>query len=122
MTEMFSLTVGAHRVFGALATMRLDGQAERRFTLQEARHVARALDAMATGATSERGVFMSPIASDADFEASATAAGLVVAAPPGGAPLLLGWPQVRALAAALLCAAADEPCGEGALATGRRIV
>jgi hypothetical protein len=97
----FRLSVGVHPAFGALATLRLVGQADRRFTFQEARHVASALDAVATGASPERQIFMSPIASDADFEASATPDGLVVAAPAEGAALTLAWPEIRDLAAAL---------------------
>jgi hypothetical protein len=109
MSKKFSLLVDAHRAFGALATLRLAGQAERRFTLAEARHVAAALDALAAGVAREGGVYMSPIASDWDFDASATSEGLLVASPSGGAGLALEWPEVAALAATLRRAA------EGAL-------
>lgn len=109
MSEKFSLSVDAHRAFGALATLRLAGQAERRFTRAEAGHVARALEALAAGVAREHGVFMSPIASDADFEAGATSDGLLVASPSGGVGLAFDWSEVAALAAALRRAA------EGAL-------
>lgn len=104
-TSAFSVSVGVHPVFGALATLRVSGQAERRLTLREALHLSRALDALAAGASPERSIFMSPIASDADFEATASSEGLLVPAPTGGGAFTLPWPAVRALAAALRRAA-----------------
>jgi hypothetical protein len=118
----FDLSVGAHPAFGALATLRLPGQPERRFTLQESLHVSRALDALAGGASVERQIFMSPIASDADFEASATTEGLLVPAPGGGEALLLTWPEVGVLAEALRRATDAGLPGGGPLARTGRIV
>jgi hypothetical protein len=107
--QTFILSVGDHPVFGALATLRLSGQAARRLTFREARHLSDALEALATGGSRERRIYMSPIASDADFEATASSEGLLVPAPTGGGALMIAWPEVRALAAALRRAAKTRP-------------
>lgn len=97
MSENFSLVVDRHGAFGVLATLRLAAQPARRFTLQEAAIVARALKAVAQGASDERQIFMSPIASDHDFEASVGQDGIVVRAE-GCAEARLAWPETLALA------------------------
>ncbi|MDJ0449580.1 hypothetical protein [Methylocystis sp. JR02] len=97
MSESFSLVVDRHHAFGVLATLRLAAQPARRFTLQEAAIVARALKAVAQGASDERQIFMSPIASDHDFEASVEQDGIVVRAE-GCVEARLAWPETLALA------------------------
>lgn len=100
MSEKFNLVVKANAAFGALATLTLATQPPRRFTAQEAAIVARALDAVATGASPEKQIYMSPIASDHDFEARVEPEGVVVTTP-GGADVTLNWDETLALAAAL---------------------
>lgn len=100
MSESFSLVVDRHDAFGVLTTLRIAAQPARRFTLQEAAIVARALEAVAQGASDERQIYMSPIASDHDFEASVEQDGVIVRAP-GYAEARLGWPETLALAAQL---------------------
>lgn len=99
MSQSFTLAETAHGAFGGLATLRIAGQPARRFTRQEAAIVARALYAVARGTSSERQVYMSPIASDQDFEAQVGAHGVLVAYEDCGAAL--DWAETRALAGAL---------------------
>ncbi len=100
MSEQFELTVTPHGAFGALATLRLAGQAVRRLTLQEASIVARAIDAVASASSPERQIYMSPIASDQDLEARVEPDGLVVIASTGP-DLRLSWREATELAQAL---------------------
>lgn len=100
MSENFVLAVDKHPAFGALATLRLPAQPPRRFTFQEASILARALEAVASGASGEKLIYMSPIASDADFDARVETEGVSIAAP-GAGPKLLSWAEALALAAAL---------------------
>jgi hypothetical protein len=104
MPGQFDLTVAPHGAFGALATLRLAGQALRRFTLQEASIVARAIDAVASASSPERQIYMSPIASDQDFDARVEPDGLVVICPQCP-DVRLTWPEATALAQALRAAA-----------------
>jgi hypothetical protein len=96
----FSLSVHAHDAFGALATLTLPGQPRRRFTLQEASIVAKAIEAVALGRSLERQIYMSPIASDYDFEAHVSAEGMTVACD-GFPALFLNWADSAALACGL---------------------
>lgn len=100
MSEKFGLTVVRHGAFGALATLRLPGQPDRRFTRQEASILARALAAVAQGESVERTIYMSPIAADHDFEARVAPDGVAIAAA-GVGDLRLDWSTTRALAEAL---------------------
>ncbi|KAF2989991.1 hypothetical protein OGR47_17750 [Methylocystis sp. MJC1] len=97
MSESFSLVIDRHGAFGVLATLRIAAQPARRFTLQEAAIVARALEAVAQGVSGERQIYMSPIASDHDFEASVEKDGVIVRAS-GCAEARLSWPETLALA------------------------
>ncbi|QGM96824.1 hypothetical protein [Methylocystis parvus] len=106
MSGKFSLTVSAHGAFGGLATLRLGDQPPRRFTFQEASIVARALEAVALGVSPERHIYMSPIASDHDFDARVEAEGLVVACE-GHPDVALSWPEATELAHALKAAAGE---------------
>lgn len=96
MSEKFSLVVAPHKAFGALATLTVSGQPPRRFTKQEALIVSRALDAVATGASPERQIYMSPIASDLDFDAQVEAAGVSIGS--AAAAVRLNWPETLAMA------------------------
>jgi hypothetical protein len=100
MSQIVELVVGEHRAFGALATLRLGAHPARRLTRTEAGILSRALVAVAEGTSLERQIFMSPIASDHDFEALAEEGGLAVGVE-GFEPIFLDWTQTRALAAAL---------------------
>ncbi|QGM44655.1 hypothetical protein [Methylocystis heyeri] len=97
MTQFFSLAVAPHRAMGEVILLAVSGQPERRFTRQEALTVSRALKAVAEGQSSERQIYMSPIASDHDFEALAEAGGVAVTSP-GRDAVTLDWDQTRALA------------------------
>lgn len=99
MSGQFELTVTPHGAFGALATLRLAGQPLRRFTLREASIVARAI-AVASEASPERQIYMSPIASDHDFDARVQPDGLEVISSTGPA-LRLSWREAAELAQAL---------------------
>ena len=100
MLESFSLVLTAHAAFGTLAALILPAQPVRRFTREEAAIVARALLAVATGASSERQIYMSPIASDHDFEARVGEDGIFIADGNGG-ETPLDWAQTRMLAGVL---------------------
>jgi len=89
-----------HRAFGQLATLKAGDQPLRRFTAQEAEILARALTAVAEGKSAEDRIFMSPIASDYEFEAVAGAGGATVSAP-GAADVFLDSAAMLDLAAGL---------------------
>ncbi len=108
MSRSFELVVVAHGVFGVLATLRLHGQPDRKFTLQEALIVARALDAVAQKKSCAREIYMSPIASDHDFEARVFDDGVaVILAGYPNAPL--DWTQTLALTREFLRVAGGSP-------------
>ncbi|MGA9601806.1 MAG: hypothetical protein WBS22_16410 [Methylocystis sp.] len=78
MTQRFSVEPIAHRFLGPLIALALPGQPRRLLTLQEASSLSRALAAVAQDASAERQIYMSPIASDCDFDARVVSSGLVV--------------------------------------------
>ena len=78
MTQCFLVEPFVHAFLGPLIALALPGQPRRRFTLQEAMILSRALTAVAKGASAERSIYMSPAASDCDFEARVVSSGLVV--------------------------------------------
>lgn len=100
MSQIVEVAAAEHRVFGSLVTIHVGVQPSRRLTRNEAAILSRALTAVASGASAERQIFMSPIASDHDFEALAQDDGVAVRAE-GFADILLDWTQTRALAEAL---------------------
>jgi hypothetical protein len=96
MSQKFSFTETPHGAFGVLAILKFPGQPTRAFTRQEATIVSRALKAVAHGTSAERQVYMSPIASDHDFEARVAETGIVVMLD-GCADVQLDWNDVDAL-------------------------
>jgi hypothetical protein len=96
MSKSVSLVVTRHGAFGVLATLRIAAQPARRFTLREAAIVARALEAVARGASAETQIYMSPIASDQDFDVRVEQDGVVIMAE-GGDDARLSWPETLAL-------------------------
>jgi hypothetical protein len=100
MSQMVEVAAVQHPAFGALATILAGDHPPRRLTRQEAGILSRALSAVAGGASAERQIFMSPIASDHDFDAEVGEDGVTLRAS-GCADILLDWTQTRALAAAL---------------------
>jgi hypothetical protein len=96
MSQSFTVAVIEHKAFGFLITLMLPGEPARRFTREEALIVSRALGALACGASAEREIYMSPIASDYDFDVRVGADGVVVTIEGGGAAL--NWDEARALA------------------------
>ncbi len=100
MPEHFTLKQTQHAVFGDLATLSVGSQPARRFTRQEAAIVARALAAVASGASAEPQIFMSPVASDMDFTAEVRRHGVTVLCD-GALETELNWGETVDLAAAL---------------------
>ena len=96
MSQKFSFAETPHGAFGVLAILEFPGQPARGFTRQEAAMVSRALIAVARETGAERQVYMSPIASDHDFEARVTETGVVVICD-GRVGLQLDWNDVDAL-------------------------
>ena len=78
MTQPFLVEAVTHRFLGPLIALSLPGQPRRLLTLQEAAILSRALAAVAKGASPERQIYMSPVASDCDFEARVVSSGIVV--------------------------------------------
>lgn len=100
MSQIAEVAAAEHRHFGALVTIRMGEQPVRRLTPNEAGILSRALKAVADGASLEKQIFMSPIASDHEFEALAQPDGVAVKAP-GCPDVFLDWIETRALAEAL---------------------
>jgi hypothetical protein len=96
MSQKFSLTEMPHGAFGVLAILNFPGQPPRAFTRQEATIVSRALKAVAQGTSAEHQVYMSPIASDHDFEGQVLKVGIVVISN-GYLDVQLDWNDVGAL-------------------------
>jgi hypothetical protein len=96
MSQKFSFLETPHGAFGVLAILNFPGQPARAFTRQEAAIVSRALQAVALGTSAERQVYMSPIASDHDFEARVAETGIVVISD-GCVDVQLDWNDVGAL-------------------------
>ncbi|GEM_PF-922274 len=97
MSQRFELVASGHRAFVAVATLRLPGQPVRRFTEEEAAILSRALDSVATGERGEQQIYMSPIASDHDFDARVEPSGVVLSSE-GHGDVKLDWNEARALA------------------------
>lgn len=97
MSQEFSFTETPHRAFGVLAALGFPGQPTRSFTRQEAAIVSRALKALVQATSTERQVYMSPIASDHDFEARVVDGGIVVIAD-GCVDFQLNWNDAGDLA------------------------
>jgi hypothetical protein len=96
MSQKFSVTETRHGAFGVLAKLEMPGQPVRAFTRQEATIFSRALKAVAQGTSAELQVYMSPIASDHDFEARVAETGVVVVLD-SCADVRLDWSEVDAL-------------------------
>lgn len=98
---MPQISVLRHPALGRL--IRLEGVAAAPLSLtpQEAATIARALSAVREGRSSEREIYLSPIASDASFQALVEAEGLRCG------ERFLHWAMAERLAAQLLEAAGD---------------
>ncbi|PPC88700.1 MAG: hypothetical protein CTY36_16810 [Methylocystis sp.] len=98
MSQLFELVASKHRSFVVLATLRLPGHPLRRFTKEEAAILSRALDSVAKGDRGEQQqIYMSPIASDHDFDARVEPSGIIVSSE-GQADVELDWSETRAMA------------------------
>lgn len=97
MSQNFTLAEAPHGAFGTLATLRIAGQPVRRFTREESAVIARALNAVANGASNERQIYMSPIASDCDFAAQVEPEGIALCCEDCEAARL-DWAETRELA------------------------
>ncbi len=114
MPQSFTVTMTRHKVFGLLATLSVSGQPARRFTKEEALIVSRALEAVARGASSERLIYMSPIASDCDLDARVGEGGVIIASD-GCRNAALDWSETRALAQELARFGSASPQEVGVL-------
>ncbi|MGJ0621787.1 MAG: hypothetical protein ACR65Z_13920 [Methylocystis sp.] len=74
----FTVSVVAHRHFGGLVTLAVDNQPLRRLTREESLVLGRALAATVAGVSVEKRIYMSPIASDQDFDAAVEREGIVL--------------------------------------------
>lgn len=74
----FTVSIMAHRAFGGLVTLAVDNQPLRRLTREESLILGRALAATVAGASVEERIYMSPIASDQDFDATVDREGIVL--------------------------------------------
>lgn len=99
---MPSIRSVVHPALGRL--VRLEGLSARplRLTPTEAATIARALLAVRDGRSSEREIYLSPIASDDAFQATVDGNGVVCG------DRRLSWPEVAALAQDLAAAAEPE--------------
>ena len=81
--QRFTVSVVAHGQFGELVLLAIDNQPLRRLTREESLVLGRALAAVAAGASAEERIYMSPIASDQDFDAAVEREGVVLTADSG---------------------------------------
>ena len=112
MSQKFSLTETRHAAFGVLAILKFPGQPDRAFTRREATIVSRALKAVAQGTSAELQVYMSPIASDHDFEARVAETGAVMMLD-SCVDVGLDWSDVDALSLRFASFGAGEACPTG---------
>jgi hypothetical protein len=90
----------AHRAFGRLIRLTLDGDTRLDFTVEEAATVSRALTAVREGRSAEREIYMSPIASDHEFSGAVLADGVRLTI--DGCCVDLAWHDVDRLARDLI--------------------
>jgi hypothetical protein len=95
----------AHRAFGRLIRLTLESDTRLDFTAEEAATVSRALTAVREGRSTEREIYMSPIASDHDFSGTVLAEGVRVTV--GGRAVDLVWNEVDRLARDLITSPLD---------------
>ncbi len=119
MSQPFLVEPFVHGFLGPLIALTLPSQPRRRLTLQEASILSRALEAVAKGASAERLIYMSPVASDCDFEARVVSSGLVVVWE-GSADAALSFEEALRLAQALKEAAEASLQGATAEKEGER--
>ncbi|PNG24247.1 hypothetical protein [Methylocella silvestris] len=100
MSENVGFAAKASRAFGVLAAIAIGAQPVRFLTREEALILSRAIEAVAAGASPERQIFMSPIASDQDFDALAQENGISIMAD-GCDDVFLDWTHALALAQTL---------------------
>lgn len=100
MAQIFELVASSNRTFVVLATLSFPGHPPRRFTKEEAAILSRALDAVASGDRREQHIYMSPIASDDDFEANVEENGILISSL-GREDVRLDWSETRSLAQSL---------------------
>ncbi len=100
MSQNYALRVIPHKMFGSLAALEIPGQPTRLFTRNEAAVLSRALTVVEGEQNPEQPIYMSPIASDHDFEAQVCEQGVVLILE-GWPHVTLDWARTRALARVL---------------------
>lgn len=98
----FTVSSRPHRVFGQQVVLQFAGDFVLNLTQAEASSLSFALLAVRNGASLEREIYMSPIASDAAFAGTVHDNGVKVACPTG--MLELDWTTVGLLAGAIAAA------------------
>lgn len=91
-----NVTPVSHRALGRMLRMTLAPGLSLDLTADEAQTLSRALAALTRDPQLTNDIYLSPLASDADFTAKVTADGLKVVA--GGGACFLSWLQAGALA------------------------
>lgn len=104
----FTVSVVAHRHFGGLVTLAINNQPLRRLTREESLVLGRALAATVAGASIEKRIYMSPIASDQDFDAVVEREGIVLTSD-SGEKAQFDWSAVVDLAGRLTREASSSP-------------
>jgi hypothetical protein len=98
--------VFTHRALGRMVRLTVADGYGFNLTFQEAQTLARALTAVKDKRSSVDEVYLSPIGSNGDFHAKVREDGLVIEAI--NPPLVLGWSEVGAIAAALATMAPES--------------
>ncbi|MBI3446226.1 MAG: hypothetical protein HY055_12920 [Magnetospirillum sp.] len=98
---MIQVAAATHRALGRLVRLETAPLPPLLLTPQEAGILARALDGVRQGRSSETSIYLSPIADDGEFQATAEQDGMRL-----GASLFLDWEMIRDLAARLSALAA----------------
>lgn len=99
---LYEVSRSQHRVMGQQVRLKLAPDFELRFTPAEASSISFALVAVRDGVSTEREIYMSPIASDVAFVGSVGHAGVSIALATD--TLELDWQGVTALANSLAAA------------------
>lgn len=95
----FVVSSNQHRILGKQVQLKLAEDFVMRFTPAEASSLSFALVAVREGASPEREIYMSPIASDAAFVGTVQDGGMSIATPVG--EIELDWSKVGVLAKSL---------------------
>jgi hypothetical protein len=94
--QLFVVSAAQHRLLGKQVKLQFADDFVLKLSPAEASSLSFALVAVRVGASPEREIYMSPIASDAAFVGTVLGSGMSIATPKGA--LELDWPNVGMLA------------------------